>query len=67
MISIHDIMKYLLCNCTCRISVKDPHRRDTPPEVPQEKQPLERSGFEQPVDSLELLVQEIRRSRRASV
>ena len=67
MISLHDVMKYLLCNCTCRISVKDPHRRDTPPETPQKEEVLQRSAFEQPVDSLELLVQEIRRHRRASI
>ena len=67
MISIHDIMKYLLCNCTCRISVKDPHRRDTPPEIPQKEETLQRSVLEQPDDSIELLIQEIRRRRRASV
>ena len=70
MISIHDVMKYLLCNCTCRISVKDPHRKDTPPEIPREVQysPNDRiDEFKQPEDSFELLVTELRRRRRASV
>ena len=70
MISIHDVMKYLLCNCSCRISVKDPHRRDTPPETTQEvKQypPLDLGRFELPKDSFEQFITELRRHRRASV
>ena len=63
-------MKYLLCNCSCRISVKDPHRRDTPPETTQEvKQypPLDLGKFELPKDSFEQFITELSRHRRASV